>query len=113
LDRILKVTPLEQPVDQTKISAVTRDSDIARETASAGTIAATLTLAPSARWLAEELPGQVSELPGGEFELKLQVASSTWLEGLLLGVAPHVLRVSPPDLARDVANIAQNALANY
>jgi len=113
LDRILKVTPLELPVDQDKVSAVTRDSDIAGETASAGTLEAVLTLGPGARWLAEELPGQVQDLPDGNFELHLQVVSRSWLEGLLLGVAPHVLKVEPADLAGDVANLAQAALANY
>jgi len=113
LDRILKVAPLESPVDQEKVSAVTRRSDIAGEVASAGTQEAVLTLAPGARWLAEELPGRVVELPDGNFELHIQVASRSWLEGLLLGVAPHVLKVEPIDLANEVANIAQAALRNY
>jgi proteasome accessory factor C len=113
LDRILAVAPLELPVDQERVSAVTRDSDIAGETASAGTLTAKLTLAPSARWLAEELPGQVVDFPDGTFELNLQVVSQSWLQSLLLGVAPHVLRIEPPELALAVAKSGATALANY
>lgn len=113
LDRILGVAPLDSPVDQTKVSAVTRDSDIAGETASAGTLAAVLTLAPGARWLAEELPGRVIDLPDGSFELHLQVVSQSWLESLLLGVAPHVLAIKPPELAVSVSASAAAALAQY
>jgi len=113
LDRILKVTPLEMPVDQKNVATVTRDSNIAKEAAMAGSFDATVVLGPGARWLAEELPAYVYDLPDGNFEVHLQVASRHWLEGLLLGVAPHVLSVTPPELALDVANMAQTALANY
>jgi proteasome accessory factor C len=113
LDRILDVEALEQPVNQLKVSAVTRDPDVAAEAALAGSYEAILTLSPGARWLAEELKGEVVELDDGNFELHLRVTSPIWLENLLLGVAPHVVRVEPAELAETVAAAAKAALANY
>jgi len=113
LDRILKVVPLELPVDQAKVSEVAKDSDIARETASAATSTAVLTLAPAARWLAEELPGDYFNLPNGNIQVNVKVTSRSWLEGLLLGIAPMVLNIEPSELAFEVSNIAQAALKNY
>ena len=113
LDRILSAVELPEPVDAKLVAAVTRASDIASETAQAGTLDAVLTLAPAARWMAEELPGEVTELPDGQFNLRLRVASPKWLESLLLAVAPHVIAVDPPELAARVSKSAKAALANY
>jgi proteasome accessory factor C len=113
LDRILSVVELPLPIDRQKVGAVTRASDIAAEAASAGTLVAELTLSPPARWVAEEIPGEITDLPDGSFIIKLKAASPAWLESLLLGIAPHVLRVEPVSLATRVADAAHAALSNY
>ena len=118
LDRILSATPLgsppkRQPACKQHLAAISRNADIATETATQGAFDAVITLAPAARWLAEEMPGKVQELGDGRFSLALRVTSRSWIIRLLLGVAPLVLDVEPKELALEVARRAQAALANY
>jgi len=113
IDRILSATPQANQAHPDHLTAISRDADIGKETATHGAFDVVITLAPAARWLAEELPGQVKELGDGRFSLALHVTSEAWIIRLLLGVAPLVLDVQPPELAAAVAQQAQAALANY
>jgi len=116
LDRILTATTVGEPPAAAcpdHLAAISHNANIASETATHGAFDAVLTLAPAARWLAEELPGKVTELGDGNFKLALQVTSKAWIIRLLLGVAPLVLDVSPPHLAAAVRGRAEAALLNY
>lgn len=75
---------------------------------------AVVRLARPARWVAGYYPieGAV-EGPGGTLDVTLRVGDPRWLVRLVLGLAPDVTVLSPPELADEVAAQARSALALY
>ena len=116
LDRILEASVLPEPVDAALVAKVDGDLDVARSAASADGEApeVTVTFAPQARWLAEEVSSEaVTELGDGTFALRLRVTNPAWLRSVLLAAAPSVLAVDPPEVAAEVAEAARHALDAY
>lgn len=59
----------------------------------------TLTVAPSARWVAEYHPARrVEKVPEG-WQITFAIASRGWLADLLISLGPEVLDVTPPEAA--------------
>ena len=112
VDRILGAKPIG-PACENHLAAIAPNADVAGETAARSEHYAVITLAPAGRWLAEELPARVEQLPDGALRLTLPVTSRSWLKRLLLGIAPLILALEPAALADDVAAEALTALANY
>ena len=73
-----------------------------------------LHLAAGARWVAETVPNEdVVDQPDGSFRVWLRIAEPSWLQQLLLRIAPDVLGVEPDDQAESARNAALAALAAY
>ncbi|ANC30231.1 helix-turn-helix transcriptional regulator [Isoptericola dokdonensis] len=114
LDRVLGADVLAEAVSTRPEGAVVDVFAQVASEASRSPRVATLRLASTARWIAEEVPVEsVRDLPDGSFEVRLRVTNPAWLQRLLLTNAPHVLSVEPADVARDVAAAAVDALAAY
>lgn len=74
----------------------------------------TLHLRSTGRWVAETVPvEEVRNLPDGSFEVDVRVVQPAFLRNLLLQAADDLLGVRPPEVARDVAARATEALAAY
>jgi proteasome accessory factor C len=112
VDRVLAAAPTDVAVAEHDLGG---EVDVfAQVVADVGQSArvATLRLASSARWVAEEVPVEsVTDLPDGSFEVRLRVTNPAWLRRLLLTNAPDVLAVEPRDVAAEVAAAAREALA--
>ena len=73
---------------------------------------AVLTLAPTGRWLAEQVPSEsVTELDDGCLRVVLRGRDRDWLVGLVLSAGRHVRAVEPERLAREAGEAARRALA--
>lgn len=74
-----------------------------------------LELPPSARWVAEtyDLLGEVVELEGGRFRVRVAIAGERWLERLMLRVGPEARVVEPDALVDTGAAAAARLLARY
>lgn len=108
IDRILASRETDVPVEEHDVDP---DVDF---TPTGDAPVATLVLTSAARWIAEEVPTEsVRTLPDGTIEVRVRVTNPAWLRGLLLARARHVLSVSPPEVADDVAHVAARALAAY
>lgn len=108
IDRILAARETDVPVEEHDVDP---DVDF---TPTGDAPVATLVLTSAARWIAEEVPTEsVRTLPDGTIEVRVRVTNPAWLRGLLLARARHVLSVSPPEVADDVAHVAARALAAY
>ncbi|MBD3777792.1 MAG: WYL domain-containing protein [Micrococcales bacterium] len=74
----------------------------------------TLHLRSTGRWVAETVPvEEVRNLADGSFEVDVRVVQPAFLRNLLLQAADDLLGVRPPEVARDVAARATEALAAY
>lgn len=74
----------------------------------------TLHLRSTGRWVAETVPVEgVRNLPDGTFEVDVRIGQPAFLRQLLLQAAEELLAVRPPEVARDVAARAGEALAAY
>lgn len=74
----------------------------------------TLHLRSTGRWVAETVPvEEVRNLDDGSFEVDVRVVQPAFLRNLLLQAADDLLGVRPPEVARDVASRAREALAAY
>ncbi len=74
----------------------------------------TITLAPDAAWLADELDVMRADYDAagpGTVKLRLRVFSRQWLTRLLLAHGRHVIAVDPPELAVEAARLAREAAA--
>jgi proteasome accessory factor C len=72
----------------------------------------TLHLRSTGRWVAETVPvEEVRNLPDGTFEVDVRIAQPAFLRNLLLQAAEDLLGVQPPEVGRDVAARARDALA--
>lgn len=110
VDRILTATLLDEPVaEHPDVGEV----DLSGVSAAEAPLA-TLVLASSARWFAEEVPVEtVTNLPGGDFEVTLHVTNPDWLRRVLLEIPSQVRSVRPAELAAEVRAAAGDALAAY
>ncbi|GIG29082.1 helix-turn-helix transcriptional regulator [Cellulomonas marina] len=107
LDRVLAVTPLDEPAED---HAVADRTDFRP---SEGDVV-TLHLRSRGRWVAESSPTEdVRTLPDGTLELDVRVQHPAWLTRVLLAAAADVLAVRPAGAAREAAAAARAALAAY
>ena len=75
---------------------------------------ATLTLRPTGRWLAEQVPClSQEETADGSLRVVVEGRDRAWLIGLVLSAGRHLVAVEPPDLAQEAAAAAKQALASY
>lgn len=113
LDRMVSAKVLDQdgtPPPQ----AVSRDLDAGLFSTSPQDLLITIDLAPPARWVAEYYPTEtVQEEPGGRLRVQLRTADARWLRRLLLRLGDGARVIDPPELARDAADAAREALRNY
>lgn len=110
VDRIVEARVLDEPAEQH--AAVDR-TEVFHPDEDEGDLV-TLHLASAGRWIAETAPAEaVRDLPGGSFEVDLRVVQPAWLRHLLLQAAHVVLEVRPPNVARDAAAFARQALDAY
>ncbi|MGP4015751.1 helix-turn-helix transcriptional regulator [Saccharopolyspora sp. 5N708] len=73
---------------------------------------AELELTPDARWVAEYYQvDELVELPQGCARVRMRYSDQAWMARLLLGLGGQVRVISPPELARDVRQRAEDALA--
>ena len=74
----------------------------------------TLKLAASAAWIAEYYPVEdLTALGDGDILVRLRASDPLWLIRLVMRLAPYAQVVDPPEIAEQVRNAAQTALANY
>ena len=75
---------------------------------------ATLTLRPTGRWLAEQVPClSQEETADGNLRVVIEGRDRAWLIGLVLSAGRHLVAVEPPDLAQEAAASAKHALTSY
>ena len=75
---------------------------------------ATLTLRPTGRWLAEQIPCiSQEETADGSLKVVVEGRDRAWLIGLVLSAGRHLIAVEPADLAHDATEAAQQALSSY
>jgi proteasome accessory factor C len=73
-----------------------------------------LELTPSGRWVADHYPCEsVTELGEGRLRVELRTRDTRWVRRLALRLAGDGVIVSPADLARQVRDDAERALARY
>src|SRR5690606_13406346 len=112
VDRILDAVETDVPVQEHPGQQA--EIDFAALFAGGSSPLATIRFAPRARWFAEEVPVEsVRDLPDGDFEVTMGVASPGWLRSTRIQLAPYVRAVAPRALAEDVAGAARAALAVY
>ncbi len=113
LDRIDDVLILDEPAKPPS-EAMPRDLAGGIFRPSAEHTAVTLRLAGAARWVADYYScDEVRELPGGELDVTLRVADTTWVRQLALGTGVDGTVVAPAWLAEEVREEARRALAAY
>ncbi|MDO4243306.1 MAG: WYL domain-containing protein [Actinomyces sp.] len=103
LDRVLEARVLPEP-------ATTHPRRRPRTPGAQAGAEAVLTLAPSGRWLIEQIPCTSRERPDGSLVAVVHGRDRAWLLGLVLSAGRHILAVEPVDLARDAAAAATRAL---
>lgn len=109
-DRILAVEPLAVPAQHRPDAAGSSSTPDLTET----DLVAELELASRARWVAERFPVvESTDLDDGALRVRLRVADPAWLMNLVLGLGEDVRAVAPPELARDLADRARDALQAY
>ena len=75
---------------------------------------AVLTLAPTGRWLVEEIPCEsATEMDDGRWRVEVRGRDEEWLVRLVLSAGQHVLQVEPPPLQARAAQVAREALQAY
>lgn len=105
LDRMLEATVTDAPATAHRVSR--RPAPQTSQDATAA-----LTLAPSGRWLVEQVPCRsVQEHPDGTMTAVVHGRDRAWLIGLVLSAGRHLRRVDPPELAREAGAAARRALA--
>ena len=113
LDRISSAVVLEEPVeDHGDLEPRNLADGIFQP--STDDLLVTMTLEPSARWVAEYYPVEDRvEEPGGRLTVRLRVGDPAWLTQLMLRLGASAQVTDPPDIADDVRRVAARALQNY
>jgi proteasome accessory factor C len=113
LDRISSAVVLEEPVeDHGELEPRNLADGIFQP--STDDLLVTMTLEPSARWVAEYYPVEDRvEEPGGRLTVRLRVGDPAWLTQLMLRLGASAQVTDPPDIADDVRRVAARALQNY
>jgi proteasome accessory factor C len=113
LDRISSAVVLEEPVeDHGDLEPRNLADGIFQP--SSDDLLVTMTLEPSARWVAEYYPVEDRvEEPGGRLTVRLRVGDPAWLTQLMLRLGASAQVTDPPDIADDVRRVAAQALQNY
>jgi proteasome accessory factor C len=113
LDRISSAMVLEEPVeDHGDLEPRNLADGIFQP--STDDLLVTMTLEPSARWVAEYYPVEDRvEEPGGRLTVRLRVGDPAWLTQLMLRLGASAQVTDPPDIADDVRRVAARALQNY
>lgn len=102
LDRVLAAQVLAAPATGHRATG---------RPAAPAAVTATLTLAPTGRWLVEQVPcDAVEHTPRGAIRATVTGRDQAWLEGLVLSAGRHLLSVEPPGLATAAASRARRAL---
>ena len=112
LDRITSVEVLDVPSVRHRAPRRKHRSSIDRSVGEKPR--ATLTLRPTGRWLAEQVPClSQEETADGSLRVVVEGRDRAWLIGLVLSAGRHLVAVEPPDLAQEAAAAAKQALASY
>ncbi len=112
LDRITSVEVLDVPSVRHRAPRRKHRSTIDRSVGEKPR--ATLTLRPTGRWLAEQVPClSQEETADGSLRVVVEGRDRAWLIGLVLSAGRHLVAVEPPDLAQEAAAAAKQALASY
>jgi proteasome accessory factor C len=113
LDRVLSATVLDNAVDvpdETRQRAL----DAGLFTPASDDRLVTFSLDPPARWFADYYPcEEVSERGDGGLIVRLRVHDDAWVRRLALGLAGLGRVTDPPELATEVRDVANAALAAY
>ena len=115
LDRVLAARVLDRPAQPHRVSSGRRrrrrrDPLTADRPEFTGE-EAVLVLAPSGRWIAEQVPSQsVTELDDGAVRVVLRGRDRGWLVGLVLSAGRHLRAVEPGELAQAAREAARRAL---
>ncbi|HVV76860.1 MAG TPA: WYL domain-containing protein [Mycobacteriales bacterium] len=113
LDRVLDAKLLDEAADvPDDVRARAFDADLF--TPSPEDRLVTFSLDPAARWAADYYPCEVVEERGdGGLIVKLRSRDDAWVRRLALGLAGVACLTDPPELARQVRDVAVDALAAY
>ena len=112
LDRITSVEVLDVPSVRHRAPRRKHRSTIDRSVGEKPR--ATLTLRPTGRWLAEQVPClSQEETADGSLRVVVEGRDRAWLIGLVLSAGRHLMAVEPRDLALEAAAAAQQALTLY
>ena len=112
LDRITSVEVLDVPSVRHRAPRRKHRSSIDRSVGEGPR--ATLTLRPTGRWLAEQIPCvSQEETADGRLKVVVEGRDRAWLIGLVLSAGRHLIAVEPADLAHDATEAAQQALSSY
>lgn len=107
LDRVLEARVLEAPANHQAPARRRRPTADERPRA-------VLTLAPTGRWLVEEIPWvSATETDDGRWRVTVRGRDEEWLVRLVLSAGQHVLQVEPQALRQQAAQLAQAALRAY
>jgi proteasome accessory factor C len=113
LDRVLEATVLDIPVDVPDETR-RRAFDTGLFTPAFDDRLVTFSLDPGARWFADYYPCETVEERGdGGLVVQLRVHDDAWVRRLALGLAGLGRVIDPPELADEVRNVANAALAAY
>lgn len=113
LDRVLRAD-LTDADGTPPPEALARDVDDGLFSPSPEDLLVTLDLAPSARWVTEQVPVEdVTEAADGRLRVQLRTADPRWLRRLLLSLGGSAAVVDPPEVAAVVTDAAQQALDAY
>ena len=113
LDRVLEATVLDIPVDVPDETR-RRAFDTGLFTPASDDRLVTFSLDPGARWFADYYPCEaVDERGDGGLVVRLRVHDDAWVRRLALGLAGLGRVIDPPELAAEVRNVANAALAAY
>jgi proteasome accessory factor C len=113
LDRVLEAKVLDIAVD---VPDETRRRALDAElfTPAPDDRMVTLSLDPSARWVADYYPcEEVAERGDGGLVVKLRVRDDAWIRRLALSLAGVGVVIDPPEVANAVREVASAALAAY
>jgi len=112
LDRITSVEVLDVPSVRHRAPRRKHRSSIDRSVGESPRV--TLTLRPTGRWLAEQIPCvSQEETADGSLKVVVEGRDRAWLIGLVLSAGRHLIAVNPADLAQDAAAGAKQALTLY